>query len=63
MLEEPCIIQMNIDRYKSILKNRPEDDQRGRVEQLLAEAQEALAQAIVRLAKAIDPETDPGAVA
>ena len=63
MLEDPCIIQMNIDRYQAILINRRPDEQRTRVEQLLAEAHEALAQAIARLPKTIAPEADASTVA
>lgn len=54
MLEEPCIIQMNIDRYRAMLSLRPADEQRLRIEQLLADANTQLADAVRQLARAID---------
>jgi Xaa-Pro aminopeptidase len=58
MLEEPSIIQMNIDHYRTILNGRPTDEQRARVEFLLARAHDALAEAISRLARTINPEAE-----
>ena len=46
MIEEPGIIQMNVDRYREMLSFRLDDDTRARVEQLLDEAKRQLAQAI-----------------
>jgi hypothetical protein len=54
MLEEPCIIQMNIDRYRAMLSRRLPDNQRALIEQLLAEANAQLAEAIRQLVRAID---------
>jgi cytochrome c len=56
MLEEPCIIQMNIDRFTAMLNLRLADDQRARIEQSLAEAHTQLGQAIQRLARAIEQD-------
>ena len=38
MMEDPDIIQMNIDRYREMLDVPLDDDTRARVEQLLGEA-------------------------
>jgi hypothetical protein len=38
MMEEPSIIQMNIDRYRSMLNVGLSKEIRARIEQLLAEA-------------------------
>ncbi|MGA3403104.1 MAG: hypothetical protein ABSC95_28160 [Acetobacteraceae bacterium] len=46
MMEEPGIIQMNIDRYREMLTVRLDDDTRARVEQLLGEARCQLALAM-----------------
>jgi len=43
MTEEPGIIQMNVDRYREMLKRRLDDETRVRVEQLLGEAKFQLA--------------------
>src|ERR1019366_9291604 len=51
MIEEPCIIQMNIDRYRAMLRQRLGDEERARIEQLLAEANRQLAEAIRQLAR------------
>ncbi len=56
MIEEPCIIQMNIDRYRAMLRQRLGDEERARIEQLLAEANRQLAEAIRQLARTIDPD-------
>jgi hypothetical protein len=61
MLEEPCIIQMNIDRYITMLSHHPAGEQRARIEQLLAEARAELAKAISALARAIVPIDEAGA--
>jgi hypothetical protein len=62
MLEEPCIIQMNIDRYRAMLRSHPGSEQRMQIEQLLAEANGHLAEAIRQLARAVDPDQqDPAA--
>jgi hypothetical protein len=55
MLEEPCIIQMNIDRYRAMLRGHLASEQRTQIEQLLAEANSQLAEAIRQLARAVDP--------
>jgi hypothetical protein len=62
MIEEPCIIQMNIDRYRAMLNLRPDDEQRARIEQLLAEANRQFASAARRLARAIDSDDQDSAV-
>jgi hypothetical protein len=62
MIEEPCIIQMNIDRYRAMLSGRLNDEQRVRIEQLLAEANVQFALAVRRLAGATDPDDRYGAV-
>jgi hypothetical protein len=62
MLEEPCIIQMNIDRYITMLSHHPAGEQRARIEQLLAEARAELAQAISALERAIGPGDEAGVV-
>ena len=54
MLEEPCIIQMTIDRYHAMLRGHLAGRERARIEQLLAEANNQLAEAIRQLARAID---------
>jgi hypothetical protein len=54
MLEEPCIIQMTIDRYHAMLSGHLAGRERARIEQLLAEANNQLAEAIRQLARAID---------
>ena len=54
MLEEPCIIQMNIDRYRAMLRGPLAAAQRTRIEQLLTEANSQLAEAIRQLARAVD---------
>jgi hypothetical protein len=46
MIEEPSIIQMNVDRYREMLSFRLDDDTRARVERLLDEAKRQLARAI-----------------
>ena len=46
MMEEPGIIQMNVDRYSEMLSLLLDDDTRARVEQLLGEAKRQLALAI-----------------
>ncbi|MGA3000290.1 MAG: hypothetical protein ABSE20_01055 [Acetobacteraceae bacterium] len=56
MLEEPCIIQMNIDRYRAMLRGQLAARQRARIEQLLAEANSQLAEAIRQLARAVEPD-------
>jgi hypothetical protein len=56
MLEEPCIIQMNIDRYRAMLRGPLATRQRTSIEQLLAEANSQLAEAIRQLARAVDPD-------
>jgi hypothetical protein len=61
MLEEPCIIQMNIDRYIAMLTDHPAGEQRTRIELLLAEARAELSQAISALARAISPGDEAGA--
>ena len=62
MLEEPCIIQMNIDRYRAMLRGHLAGEQRAQVEQLLAEANRQLTEAIRQLAQAVDPDQqDPAA--
>jgi hypothetical protein len=62
MLEEPCIIQMNIDRYRVMLRGHLAAEQRTGIEKLLAEANSQLAEAIRRLARAVDPDQqDPAA--
>lgn len=43
MTEEPSIIRMNIDRYRTMLRERLGETERSRVEQLLAEAKHQLA--------------------
>ena len=43
MMEEPSIIRMNIDRYRSMLCLCRSDEHRDRIEQLLAEATRQLA--------------------
>jgi hypothetical protein len=43
MIEEPVIIQMNIDRYRSMLALHLNAEERSRVEGLLAEANGQLA--------------------
>jgi hypothetical protein len=43
MMEEPGIIQMNVDRYREMLSLFLDDDTRARVEQLLGEARRQLA--------------------
>jgi len=55
MLEEPCIIQMNIDRYRAKLQGHLAGEERTLIEQLLAEANSQLAEAIRQLARAVDP--------
>ena len=62
MPEEPCIIQMNIDRYHAMLRGPLAARQRTRGEQLLAEANSQLDEAIRQLARAVDPDQhDPAA--
>jgi hypothetical protein len=62
MLEEPCIIQLNIGSYRAMLRGRLASDQRTQIEQLLAEANSQLAEAIRQLARAVDPgRHDPAA--
>jgi len=53
MIEEPCIIQMNIDRYRALLRDSPTVAQRARIEGLIAEANVQLTEAIARLERAI----------
>jgi hypothetical protein len=43
MIEEPGIIQMNVDRYREMLRLLLDDNTRARVEQLLGEARHQLA--------------------
>ena len=43
MMEDPDIIQMNVDRYREMLTPLLDDDTRARVEQLLGEARCQLA--------------------
>ena len=45
MMEDPCIIQMNIDRYRAMLGPLLSGEQHARIEQLLAEAVRQLARA------------------
>ena len=52
MPESPHIIQMNIDRYRSILGRPLVDEQRASIERLLAEA-------IQHLALAMEPYVRP----
>ena len=62
MLEEPCIIQMNIDRYRAMLRGDLAAEHRTGIEKLLAEANSQLAEAIRQLARAVDPDQqDPAA--
>jgi hypothetical protein len=62
MLEEPCIIQMNIDRYRAMLRGDLAAEQRTGIQQLLAEANSQLAVSIRQLARAVDPDQrDPAA--
>jgi hypothetical protein len=62
MLEEPCIIQMDIDRYRAILKHSLGREQRARVEQLLAEANCQFVEAVHLLTRTIDAaDLDPAA--
>jgi hypothetical protein len=42
MMEEPDIIQMNVDRYREMLALFLDDETRARVEQLLGEAKRQL---------------------
>jgi hypothetical protein len=58
MTEEPCIIQMNIDRYRAMLGIGMAEEQRARVEELLADATARFADAIGRLARAIDQDDE-----
>ena len=46
MMEKPDIIQMNVDRYREMLRLLRDDNTRARVEQLLGEAKRQLALAI-----------------
>lgn len=46
MMEDPDIIQMNIDRYREMLTPLLDDDTHARVKQLLGEARCRLAAAI-----------------
>jgi len=46
MIEEPDIIQMNVDRYREMLRLLLDEDTRARIEQLLCEAKRRLALAI-----------------
>jgi len=46
MMEDPSIIQMNVDRYREMLSSRLDDETRARIEQLLSEAKRHLALAI-----------------
>ena len=62
MIEEPCITQMNIDRYRAMLSLRLDDEQRARIEQLLAEANRHLALAVRRLTCAIDSDDQYNAI-
>lgn len=55
MLEDSCIIQMNIDRYRAMLDRPLAGEERTRVQQLLAEADCQFSDAIRQLARAIDP--------
>jgi hypothetical protein len=62
MLEEPCIIQMNIDRYRAMLSRRQGEKQRAHIERLLADANRQLTEAIHQLAQAIDTANQDQAV-
>jgi len=53
-MEEPSIIQMNIDRYRSMLSGNLDTEQRARVEQLLAEANANLTSATGRSGRTIE---------
>jgi hypothetical protein len=55
-MEKPSIIQMNIDRYRSMLSGNLDADQRARVEQLLTEANANLTSATSRSGRGIEPE-------
>jgi hypothetical protein len=46
MMEDPDIIQMNIDRYREMLESLLDDDTHARVKQLLGEARCQIAAAI-----------------
>jgi hypothetical protein len=46
MMEEPGIIQMNVDRYREMLRLLLDEDTRARVKQLLGETERQLALAI-----------------
>jgi hypothetical protein len=56
MLEEPCIIQRNIDRYRAMPRGQLAATRRTQIEQLLEEATRQLGEAIRQLARAIDPD-------
>jgi len=43
MMEDPGIIQMNVDRYREMLSFRLDEETRVRIEQLLEEAKRHLA--------------------
>ena len=62
MIEGPCIIQRNIDRYRAMLSLRLDDEQRARSVQLLAEANRQFASAVPRLTCAIDSDVRYNAI-
>jgi len=62
MLEEPCIIQMNIDRYTAMLQAGPSEEYRALIEKLLAESRIQFAEAVGRLARSIDPGGEATAI-
>jgi hypothetical protein len=46
MTESPTIIRLNIAHYEALLKLKRFSKQRGRIEQMLAEARAALSEAL-----------------